>query len=105
MLGISATGREGRKFFDQLVHCSWDKPTAADVYQAPPCHYLGGEPIFLPDPNDEAAGAVICQIFDAQHVTSAFALFDAFHVAKGPLALLHQKWPVPLGFHASFRAA
>lgn len=101
MLGISATGRSGRKFFDQLVHASWEG-RALDIYRPPPLHYLGGEPIFVGDPHDEGAGAVICQLFDAERVASAFAVFDAFHVARGPVALLGLKEPIHLGFHASF---
>jgi carotenoid cleavage dioxygenase-like enzyme len=41
-LGISAAGRSGRKFFDQLAHADWEGPAVRDVYQAPPRHYLGG---------------------------------------------------------------
>jgi len=102
MLGISATGRPGRKFFDQLVHASWEDAKGRDIYQAPPKHYLGGEPIFVGDPNDESVGVVICQIFDAERVRSAFAIFDAVDVARGPVATLRLKAPIQLGFHASF---
>lgn len=102
MLGMSATGRPGRKFFDQLVHADWEKATASDIYQAPPRQYLGGEPIFIADPGDQNRGVIICQIFDAEHMTSAFALFDAFHVASGPVAMLRLREPIPSLFHASF---
>jgi carotenoid cleavage dioxygenase-like enzyme len=102
MLGISATGRRGRKFFDQLAHADWAAAAARDIYQSPPLHYLGGEPIFVGHPRDERAGAVICQVFDAERVRSSFAIFDAFDVARGPLATLWLKEPVHLGFHASF---
>jgi all-trans-8'-apo-beta-carotenal 15,15'-oxygenase len=102
MLGISATGRRGRKFFDQLVHADWTGVAARDIYQAPPLHYLGGEPIFVGNPNDEVAGVVICQVFDAERMISAFAVFDAFDVARGPIALLGLKEAIHLGFHASF---
>ncbi|HEV7892438.1 MAG TPA: carotenoid oxygenase family protein [Pyrinomonadaceae bacterium] len=101
MLGISATGSCGRKFFDRLVHASWDgRPP--DVYQPPPLQYLCGEPVFVGDPSGERAGSVVCQLFDAGRVASAFAVFDAFHVARGPVALLGLKEPIHLGFHASF---
>jgi all-trans-8'-apo-beta-carotenal 15,15'-oxygenase len=103
MLGMSATGRHGRKFFDQLVHADWTAATAGDIYQAPTMQYLGGEPIFIRDPRDQKTGAIICQIFDAEHMTSAFALFDAFHVAGGPTAMLSLREPIPSLFHASFR--
>jgi len=102
MLGISATGRHGRKFFDQLVHGNWAESEPRDLYQAPPMHYLGGEPIFIPHPNDETAGAVICQVFDAEGLTNAFAIFDANAIARGPKATLHLRAPIHLGFHASF---
>jgi hypothetical protein len=49
MLGISAAGRPGRKFFDQLVRVDWDTE-CVDVYQAPPRHYLGGEPPVMLEP-------------------------------------------------------
>lgn len=103
MLGISATGKCGRKFFDQLVHAAWPGACACDVYQAPPGHYLAGEPIFIRGPGDE--GAVICQLYDAENERSAFAIFEAAHVARGPVALVHLKDPIHLGFHASFERA
>ncbi len=102
MLGISTTGHRGRKFFDQLVHANWTCAKACDIYQTPPLHYLGGEPIFIGKPQDEKAGAIICQVFDAQRIVSAFAIFDAYNVARGPIALLGLKEPIHLGFHASF---
>ena len=104
MLGISAAGQPGRKFIDQLVRADWSNPDHLDIYQAPDNHYLGGEPVFVGDPDDDAVGAVICQLFDAEGVKSAFAIFDAFDVARGPQALLHLRHPVHLGFHAVFDA-
>src|SRR5439155_14193006 len=104
MLGISATGRRGRKFFDQLAHANWSCVKACDVYQAPPLNYLGGEPIFIGNPADENAGAIVCQILDASCLQSAFAIFDAFRVARGPVATIRLKSPVHPGFHASFKS-
>lgn len=102
MLGISATGKHGRKFFDQLVHVKWPGKCACDVYEVPTRHYLGSEPIFINNP--AGSGAVICHIFDAENNASSFALFDAMHVDQGPIASLRLKEPVHLGFHASFKA-
>jgi all-trans-8'-apo-beta-carotenal 15,15'-oxygenase len=102
MLGISATGRRGRKFFDQLAHANWSCAKACDVYQVPAMHYLGGEPIFIGSPHDEKVGAIICQVFDAQRIISAFAIFDAYNIGRGPNALIGLKEPIHLGFHASF---
>jgi all-trans-8'-apo-beta-carotenal 15,15'-oxygenase len=103
MLGISATGRPGRKFFDQLAHANWTCAKACDTYQAPPSHYLGGEPIFIADLKQQRAGVVICQMFDAEQVAMAFAIFDGFSVARGPLATIRLNKPIHLGFHASFK--
>jgi len=102
LLGISATPKPGRKFLDQLVHCEWG--AGPRVYQVPAGRYLGGEPIFLPDPRHDRGGTVICQELDVQNMKSAFLLFDAHDVARGPVARLTLKDPVRLGFHASFAA-
>jgi all-trans-8'-apo-beta-carotenal 15,15'-oxygenase len=101
-LGISATGRSGRKFFDQLAHARWPDGGAWDVYQAPPLHYLGGEPAFVGNPHDPTEGAVLCPVFDAGRRTTSFAVFDAFAVSRGPVAALRLKAPIHLGFHAAF---
>jgi len=102
LLGISATGRPGRKFFDQLAHLSWDRPGAHDVYQAPPGQYLGGAPVFVADPADETNGVVICQRFDAESCKGEFLLFDSQAVADGPICTLPLRNPVPLLFHSWF---
>ena len=36
MLGISAAGPPGRKFFDQLAHGSWSRSKVHDIYQTEP---------------------------------------------------------------------
>lgn len=105
MLGISNTGRCGRKFFDHLVHANWNGDSPSDIYQAPAEHYLAGEPIFIPDASREAEGAIICQIFDARRVEGFFAIFDACDVAAGPIARLRLEAPIHFGFHAVFAAA
>jgi carotenoid cleavage dioxygenase-like enzyme len=102
MLGISTTGKHGRKFFDQLVHAKWPGKCACDVYKAPAKNYLGSEPIFISSPR--GGGAIICHVFDAENQASSFALFDALRVDRGPVALLRLKEPIHLGFHASFEA-
>ncbi len=100
MLGISAAGRRGRKFFDQLVHADWGEATVRSVYQAPPRCYLGGEPIFIA--GGEGQGAVICQMFDAEREISSFVIFDPYDVGQGPAARIYLREPIHLGFHASF---
>lgn len=103
MLGISHAGRPGRKFFDQLVRVNWTTSTV-DVFQAPDRHYLGGEPLFVPDPAGGSRGAAVCQVFDAERTTSSFAVFDAFRVSAGPIAVVRLPAPVPLLFHSVFLA-
>lgn len=102
MLGISAAGSQGRKFFDQLVHATWSNGNRCDVYQAPTHHYLCGEPIFIPDQLNHEQGAVMCQMFDAEAERFSFAVFSARDIARGPVALIHMKQPINLGFHALF---
>ena len=104
MLGLSKTGRTGRKFFDELVHARWDEPVPSDVFRAPQGSYLGGEPIFVGHP-DSGEGVVICQSFDARREQSSFLLFNARDVRSGPVAALRLKAPIHLGFHASFSPA
>lgn len=103
MLGLSATGKNGRKFFDQLAHANWNQNTVSDAYQAPADCYLGGEPVFVGDSNSDN-GVVICQEFDTGKLKSHFLLFDAHKVSKGPIARLLLNQVLYLGFHAIFRA-
>jgi carotenoid cleavage dioxygenase len=106
ILDISAAGRPGRKFFDQLVH--FTTSGKQEIWQAPPGVYLGGEPAFAPLAEGDAkegGGAVICQRFDATTEESAFLVFDAFDVAAGPRAVLPLDAPLHLGFHAVFAPA
>jgi len=106
MLGMSKSGERGRKFFDRLVHCRWAEGGGTTHWQAPAGRYLGGEPVFVPDPAGEGgAGAVICQEYDGVSDEGAFLVFDAQDVAAGPLARVPLRAPVPLLFHASFETA
>ncbi len=100
MLGISKTGRAGRKFFDRLERLSWSG--AASHWQAPEGTYLGGEPVFVPDLATDGAGCVLCQAFDALRGKGEFLLFEAHRVENGPCARLSLDHPIPLGFHASY---
>jgi carotenoid cleavage dioxygenase len=101
MLGISKAGQAGRKTFDQVVHADWARPEQVEVWQAPPGCYLGGEPAFAPNPSG-GGGAVICQQLDGRTGESAFLVFDAFNLSRGPVARLGLASPLHLGFHAFF---
>lgn len=98
MLGISAAGKPGRKFFDELAHASWRKG-AGDCYRAPAGEYLGGEPAFAGN-GDE--GVVIVQHFAPATGTCEFLLFDAFHLSDGPVARLPLPGFTHPGFHSCF---
>lgn len=112
LLGMSAAGRPGRKFFDTVAHLRWSAPDAPDLWRAPVGHHLGGEPVFLGDPDDEPVrvdgalrptrGCVLVQRYDSVHDRSDFLLFDALDVAAGPIAVLRLAHPTPLGFHAAW---
>jgi all-trans-8'-apo-beta-carotenal 15,15'-oxygenase len=104
MLGLSATGNDGRKFFDQLAHANWNEKTVNDVYQSPSGCYLGGEPVFVGDPDSNRC-VIVCQEFDTRNRKSYFLLFDAHRVAAGPVARLLLDHPLYLGFHAVFKPA
>lgn len=108
LLGISAMGRPGRKFFDQLAHFAWSRPEARDVWTAPAGSYLAGEPAFAGDPGRPGVGAVICPLFDAgagPRGEHRVLVFDAYDVAAGPRAVLSLEAPLHLGFHSVFDPA
>ncbi len=104
MLGMSRSGTPGRKFFDEIVRIDWTTESW-DVYQSPPRHYFGGEPLFIADRSRPGTGAVVCQLFDAAQCRSSFVVFDAFHLAAGPVAAMPSPAPIPPLFHSSFRPA
>jgi all-trans-8'-apo-beta-carotenal 15,15'-oxygenase len=105
MLAISRTAEPGRKFFDQLLHLSWERPHSQDAWTAPPGHYLGGEPAFVADPGNPSGGWIICQLFDGPNEAGAFYLFDAYEVARGPVCTLWLDQPIPPLFHSWFEPA
>lgn len=100
MLGISSSGRSGRKFFDQLVHGNWSRANY-DIYQAPHKHYLSGEPVLIGASGSEEA-VVLCQEVDVVEQSSYFLLFDAKAVKLGPIARIAAEQLLYCGFHAVF---
>ncbi len=102
MLGISAAGTPGRKFFDQIVRASWREQDVIDRHQLAPGHYVGGEPIVMFNPHDDEDAVVIVQHLDAEAGTAAFELYDAFALSRGPMARLPLRHRIHPGFHASF---
>jgi all-trans-8'-apo-beta-carotenal 15,15'-oxygenase len=105
MLGISATGEPGRKFFDQLAHGNWNLGKVADIFQVNPGEYLAGEPIYIANPKDRKQGIIIVERIDARNDQAEFLLFDAGTVSSGPIARLPLRHKIHPGFHASFLRA
>lgn len=101
LLGLSAAGRRGRKFFDQLVHARWSRPRAPEIWQAPRGTWLAGEPVLV-GAEAPREGALLVPLYEPQAARSALAVFDAFDVAAGPRALVGLPAPLHLGFHAAF---
>jgi carotenoid cleavage dioxygenase-like enzyme len=99
-LGISSSSGHGRRFFDQLIHWRWSHESP-DVFQCAPGFYLGGEPVFVPEPNS-SRGVLICQEFHPRTRTSSFLLFDALNVRVGPIARIGMNRLLYSGFHAAF---
>jgi all-trans-8'-apo-beta-carotenal 15,15'-oxygenase len=100
MLGISSSGRPGRKFFNQLLHGTWGRSTM-DIYQTAPMRYLSGEPVLISAPDSEES-VVLCQEVDVVEQTSYFLLFDAKSVSSGPMARIAVGQLLYCGFHAIF---
>jgi carotenoid cleavage dioxygenase-like enzyme len=84
-----------------VVRVDW-ATRAYETFQAPPLHYFGGEPFFVPHPSRQDEGVVVCQLFDAEHGRSSFVVFDAFNLSAGPIATLRAPSAVPLLFHSLF---
>ncbi|HSL83010.1 MAG TPA: carotenoid oxygenase family protein, partial [Thermoanaerobaculia bacterium] len=111
MLAISATGKRGRKFLDRLVSVDLAEGAEVDAWQAPQKRYLGGEPVFLgphagstPEAaaEDGPEALIAVQELDADARSSAFLLFDAWDLARGPVARLPLRSPVPPLVHACY---
>ena len=102
MLGISASGRPGRKFFDQLAHGAWSQGGVKDLFQAEPGCYLANEPVYIASRDSAARGVVIVAHIDTNADQTAMLLFDASQVSRGPMARLPLRHRMHPGFHASF---
>jgi all-trans-8'-apo-beta-carotenal 15,15'-oxygenase len=104
-LGIGASGKPGRKFFDQLVRGCWSSRQICDTYVTPPGEYLGGEPICIVNPERSGEPVVVVQHLIPAENRVEFLLFSACELSKGPIATLPLRHPIHPGFHTSFHAA
>jgi carotenoid cleavage dioxygenase-like enzyme len=104
-LGIGASGRPGRKFFDQVIRGSWKSGDVCDMYTTPRGEYLGGEPVPVVNPTDASEAVVIVEhLVPAEHRVE-FLLFVGFSLKSGPIAHLPLRNPIHPGFHTSFHRA
>jgi all-trans-8'-apo-beta-carotenal 15,15'-oxygenase len=101
MLGISASGQPGRKFFDQLARGSWSGVAASDIYQVPRGEYLAGEPVYA-KAGAHGEAVVMVEHIDTKTDQAAFLLFDPESLKSGPMARLPLRHRIHPGFHASF---
>ena len=101
MLGIGRTGRAGRKFFDELVHASFDTGHVA-LSPAGPDRCFGGEPLVVTDPTVPDRRLVLCHRHDLASGESAVVAFDGARVEDGPIAEMPLPRPIPALFHGSF---
>jgi len=102
MLGISATGAPGRKFFDELAAVDWGA-RAVETWRAPSGVYFASEPVHVPSAG--GAGHLVCLAFDARSATTSSWIFDAARVADGPVARLALPHAVPALFHGVWEPA
>ncbi|HEX4279076.1 MAG TPA: carotenoid oxygenase family protein [Bryobacteraceae bacterium] len=104
-LGIGASGKPGRKFFDQLIRGSWKDGDVCDMYQTPRGEYLGGEPVSIVNPKDPDEAVVVVQHLLPAENRVDYVLLDAFALKSGPIARLPLRHPIHPGFHTSFHPA
>ncbi|MCB0418188.1 MAG: carotenoid oxygenase family protein [Bdellovibrionales bacterium] len=93
-LGISNTGRSGKKFYDELLCFDWEHGTKQRFSQAE--EFYCGEPCAL---NDRW---LLCQSFRPKTGLCTFQLFEARQVQNGPVASFTLKQALPLGLHCTF---
>jgi all-trans-8'-apo-beta-carotenal 15,15'-oxygenase len=103
MLGISATGLPGRKFFDELVGANWSRPDRPEVHRLSEGHYFAGEPAVVRDASGEPT-ALVCPVCSPEQNRSSIAIFRPRDLSE-PVAMLHLRHMLPPLFHSAFDPA
>ncbi|KAL2424190.1 Resveratrol cleavage oxygenase 1 [Exophiala dermatitidis] len=94
-------GSPARGLFNCLGHYTWDDRTE-DVFFAGPTATFQ-EPTFIPKENgNEGEGYIIALLNHLDVLRNDIVIFDALHVAKGPLAVIHLPFKLRLGLHGNF---
>ena len=101
MLGMSAAGQPGRKFFDELIVAEWGPAHEPRVLRLAPGQYFAGEPAIVSDSGSTAA-VLVCPIFDAVCDATRFVVVDPQNLSAGPVAELTLVDAMPPAFHGVF---
>ncbi len=91
-------------FYDRLVRLDWQQAAAADCYQAPPGWFLAAEPQLIARPQRDDEGLLLCQGLDLERRRSSYLFFDAFDLARGPVARIDLPFFDPPALHSAFQA-
>lgn len=87
--------------FNCLGHYSWDDRTEDVFFTGPKATFQ--EPTFIPKENGkEGEGYIIALLNHLDVLRNDIVIFDALHVAKGPLAVIHLPFKLRLGLHGNF---
>ena len=87
--------------FNAIGHFTWDEKTK-DVYWAGPTTTFQ-EPIFVPKNTViEGDGYLIALLNHLDELRNDILIFDALHLAKGPVAVIHMPFKLRLGLHGNF---
>ncbi len=101
MLGMPTNPPGTPKFYDHLVRFDWQSRGIADSYHTSPGCFLGAEPQLIPGPGGGDSGILACQELDVSKERSSYLFFDAFDLAKGPIARARLPFFDPPAFHTS----
>jgi len=87
--------------FNAIGHFTWDEKVK-DVYWAGPTTTFQ-EPVFVPKNTEvEGDGYLMCLLNHLDELRNDLLIFDALHIAKGPLAIVHLPFKLRLGLHGNF---
>ena len=103
-LGVSSTGASGWRL-RQVVKRDLERGTSEAFDYGP--GMIAEEHVFVPrsSPRSEDDGWLVGAFLDYEQKLSGIAVFDAGHVADGPIARGWLEYPLPLAFHGELSQA
>ncbi len=102
ILGMPAAPAPGPKFYNEIKRFDWDHQAMTDSFQTPAGLVLSGEPALARDPADSGRGVIINQMHHLSSGKTAYVLFDAFDLKKGPIAKIPLNNFDAIGLHSVF---